>query len=196
MGIAENHREDDQFAGLIRSGSVDEFASFVNRHRKQVIRICRGYVGSAEDAEDIAQDVFIEFYNSLNRFRGESRLSTWLFRIAINKSLNHIRDNRRKFRVYRSADASGEEVLNVSRIDGVTDSDVINQDHSRALHSAIDALPDNQKTAFILNKYEDLSYREIAEVMETSHSSVESLIFRAKQNLQKSLADYFEKNLK
>lgn len=196
LGITENHTEDNRLVSLIVSGSTDAFGEFVSRYRDQVIRICRGYLGSVEDAEDVAQDVFLEFYRSLHRFRGESQLSTWLFRIAITRSLNYIRDNRKRFRVYRSTESSGEDILLGSPVEEMADTKLIDEDHRIALHNAIDALPDKQKTAFILNKYQDLSYHEIAEVMETTHSSVESLLFRAKQNLQKSLSDYFEKNLR
>lgn len=181
--------------GAIRGGDRRSFSQIVLKYREPVIRICRGYVGSFEDAEDLAQEIFVELYRSAGSFRGDSSVATWIYRIAINKSLNFVRDNRKKFSVFRSADSAGERVLYNSTGDNESDRDIMNSEHAKAIHLALDKLPANQKTAFILNKYEELSYKEISAIMKISHSSVESLIFRAKQNLQKSLLDYYQKNI-
>lgn len=191
------HKQDDHsLITAMKAGDRKAYSFIVSEYRSSVIRICRGYVGSIEDAEDIAQDVFVELFRSADRFRGDASLATWIYRIAITRSINFLRDNRKKFRVYRSTNFAGEKVLENSQSSLRVDTEMINADHRKALHFAIDRLPANQKKVFILNKYEDLSYKDIADVLEISHSSVESLIFRAKQSLQKSLAEYYKNNFR
>ena len=128
-------------------------------------------------------DVFI----SISNFKGQSKLSTWIYRIALNRTLNHQRFKKAKKRIHT--------VLSLFHLSPKEDiSDFIhpgilleNKELSESLYRAIDQLPDKQKMAFILRHLEDLSYAEIAETMQTTLSSVESLLFRAKQNLQKIL---------
>jgi RNA polymerase sigma-70 factor (ECF subfamily) len=188
---------DDAFlVDAIKSGDRTSFVRLVTKYRESVIRICRGYVGSHEDAEDLAQEVFVELFRSISKFRGDSRFSTWLYRLAVNKSLNFLRYHKKRFRVYRSSESTGEESLLNSPGEAESDTAVVDSDHRMALRRALDRLPDNQRTAFILNKYEELSYNDVAAVMDTTLSTVESLIFRARQNLQKYLSDYYEKNIR
>lgn len=176
------------------------FTLLIDKYQKMVVNTCRGFVTSYADAEDLAQDVFIELYESLPEFRQESKLSTWIYRITVNKSLNFIRKKNR-VTFYESItsifgrDGNG----NHNPIESFSSNEADVAINSKELHlelkQAINSLPNNQKIAFILNKYQDLSYKEVAEVMEISLSSVESLIFRAKLNLQKLLSDYYKKNL-
>jgi RNA polymerase sigma-70 factor (ECF subfamily) len=154
-------------------------------------------VHNREDAEDIAQDVFIEVYRNIPRFRADSKLSTWLYRIAINRSLNHIRDNKKNkwfhsFEDEVEAKNTQLQQLQSSKSDQ-PEFELENKQRAIILHEAINSLPKNQKVAFTLSKYEELSYQEIAEVMELSVSSVESLLFRAKKGLQKKLYKCYKK---
>ena len=182
----------------LQQGDEHAFRSLVENYKKIVINTCFGIVHHQEDAEDIAQEVFIEVFRSVRNFRADAKLSTWLYRISVNRSLNFIRDNKNKKRIHSIDDLvqnkhSGLLSLSATRSDhpGLK---FENSQRAEMLHLAVDSLPDNQKVAFTLNKYEDLSYQEIAEVMAISLSSVESLIHRAKKNLQKKLYDYYKKN--
>lgn len=173
------------------------FAVLVDRYQKLVVNTCRGFVNSYADAEDLAQDVFIELFESLPDFRNESKLSTWIYRIAVNKSLNYVRKRKREtfFDNITSFFGSSEGKNGNSKIDfssNEADTDIKTKELRLELKSAINALPENQKIAFILNKYQDLSYKEVSEVMDISLSSVESLLFRAKGNLQKSLSNFYK----
>lgn len=173
------------------------FAVLVDRYQKLVVNTCRGFVSSYADAEDLAQDVFIELFESLPDFRHESKLSTWIYRIAVNKSLNFVRKRKREtfFDSITSFFGSTEDKNGNSSIDfssNEADTDIKSKEQRIELKRAINSLPENQKIAFILNKYQDLSYKEVAEVMEISLSSVESLLFRAKGNLQKSLSNFYK----
>lgn len=177
------------------------FRLLVESHQQSVMRTCYSLVQNMEDAKDLAQDVFIEILRSASSFRGSAKLSSWIYRIAVNKSLNHMKRSRRRetFNLFSFQDRNGaviEEKIQDSNPLNAGDSAMEEKELKQALHSAVNRLPVNQKIAFTLHKYEDLPYKEIAEVMSVSLSSVESLIHRAKFNLQKYLTTYYHSNLK
>jgi RNA polymerase sigma-70 factor (ECF subfamily) len=180
----------------LQEGDEKAFRQLVEKYQQLVVNTCFGLVHNTEDAEDIAQDVFIEVFLSIHKFRSDSKISTWLYRIAVNRSLNFIRDNKRR-KWFRSVDETnapdGKDAYKISGEPGSPDTDMENSQRTELLHEAIDSLPKNQRVAFTLNKYEDLSYKEISEVMQVSLSSVESLIHRAKKNLQKKLYTCYKK---
>jgi RNA polymerase sigma-70 factor, ECF subfamily len=173
------------------------FKLLVEKYQSVVYNACYHLVRQYDDAEDIAQEVFIEVFESITQFRQESKLSTWLYRIAINKSLNHLRKNKwgKLFKTIEHY-LSGE--INVKfDIEDTTANDtpenIEYKERGKMLQLAIDSLPKNQRIAFTMHKLEDLSYQQIAGIMELSLSSVESLIHRAKLNLQKRLLNYYKK---
>lgn len=189
---------DSKIIKQLKQGNETAFKNMVERYQKPVINICYGLLQNREDAEDIAQDIFIEVFRKIQDFREDSKLSTWLYRIAVNRSLNHIRDHK-KHRWFRSFDDEVSEKSKKFLQVEVAKSDqpeykLENQQRALILKEAINCLPKNQKVAFILCKYEDLSYQEIAEVMELSVSSVESLLFRAKKGLQRKLYQCYKKS--
>jgi RNA polymerase sigma-70 factor (ECF subfamily) len=176
------------------------FEELVNRYQPLVVKTCRGFVNSYVDAEDLAQEVFIEVYQSLSGFRNESKLSTWLYRIAVNKSLNYVRKQKRSnfmlsIETFFGGKGNTKENLELEDTSSVSpEGRITSRENRLILKRSINALPENQRIAFILSKYQDLSYKEIAEVMNVSVSSVESLLFRAKSNLQKKLVNEIEKS--
>lgn len=183
------------------SGSQAAFNQLIEKYQELVVNTCMGFLHQQSDAEDVAQEVFIEMYESLPKFRAESKLSTWLYRIAVNKSLNYLRGNKVR-KVMQSIEAffTGRDDSDDApmQIEAGADSEatyhIENEERSKALKQAMSNLPKNQRIAFVLNKYDELPYKEIAEVMNTSLSSVESLIHRAKRNLQKDLIHFYKKN--
>lgn len=181
----------------LKQGNESAFKELVETYRNMVVNTCFGLLHNTEDAEDVAQDVFIEVFRSVASFRADSKISTWLYRIAVNRSLNFIRDNkkRRWFQSFDDVMESKKEALNQLNYQSSDDpeSEMENSQRALLLHEAIDSLPENQRVAFTLNKYEDLAYKEISEVMNLSVSSVESLIHRAKKNLQKKLYKCYQK---
>lgn len=154
------------------------------------------FLQNKEDAEDLTQEVFIEVYNSLQKFKGESSVSTWIYRITVNKSLDHLRKKNRKkrfgFMTSLFNKESGEMNLDAGHFEhpGVL---LEKKELSRALFEAIDTLSENQKTAFILFHIEELSQKEIGEVMSLSAKAVESLIARAKAALRIQLEGIYKK---
>ena len=181
----------------LKQGNESAFRELVDSYRQLVVNACFGLLHNIDDAEDVAQEVFIEVFRSIDKFRADSKISTWLYRIAINRSLNFMRDNKklRWFRSLNDAVGSKKEMLNqmVSDHSDTPEFDMEHCQRALLLHEAIDSLPEKQRVAFTLNKYEDLTYKEISEVMKLSVSSVESLIHRAKKSLQKKLYHFYKK---
>ena len=187
---------DLEIVNNIKKGDNYAFKALVESHQALVLNTCRGFLHNEDDALDVAQDVFIEAYRSIKKFRGDSRISTWLYRIAVNKSLNFIRDNK-KHKLLNSIDVmykGGEKHIENASNPELPDAEFERHERSYVLNRAIDELSKKQKTAFILNKYDKLSYKEISDVMNKSVSSVESLLFRAKKNLQEKLINYYKEN--
>lgn len=187
---------DNELIHRLINGNEDAFKQLVEQYKGLVYNTCYHITRNIEDAEDIAQDVFVEIYESINKFRNESKLSTWLYRIAINKSLNHIRKYKWKSKVSSIENFfTGDKSTKLE----IEDPDANNSpgnieytERGRVLQNALNSLSENQRIAFTLSKYDELSYQEISEVMNLSLSSVESLIHRAKLNLQKKLVDYYK----
>jgi len=154
-----------------------------------------GILQNTADAEDLAQEVFIQCFRSVKDFKGDSKISTWLYRITVSRSLDHLRAQKRKKRFgfmqsLFSSDSNEPLVEQASFVHpGVQ---LENKERAAILFKALEKLPANQKSAFILHKTEGLSYQEVAQVLDISVSSVESLMFRAKTNLRKYLKEYYE----
>jgi RNA polymerase sigma factor (sigma-70 family) len=180
----------------LKQGEEAAFKQIVESWQNMVYNTAMGILQNAEDAEDVAQEVFVQVFESIKSFKAESKLSTWLYRITVSKSLDHLRRKKRKkrFAFIQSLFGSDEKTA-IEAPDfhhpGVT---LDNKERAAVLFKAINQLPENQKIAFTLHKQEGLSYQEVSEVMKTSLSSIESLMHRAKNNLKKWLINYYENN--
>ncbi len=190
---------DSDLISSLQKGSESAFRQLVDTYQHKVYNTCLGFLQNEEDAEETAQDVFIEIYKSVSSFRGDAKLSTWIYRIATTKSLELIRKQKRKKRfAFLSSLSGGDQDYENTKHASFEHPGVIleNKEHAKTLFTAMNELPESQKAAFTLHKVEGLPYQEIADVLNTSIASVESLMFRAKKNLQKSLRNYYEKNFK
>lgn len=182
----------------VSEGDSSAGRQFVDNHQVNIYNVCYSFLQNEQDAEDLAQEVFIEAIRNAVKFRGDAKLSTWLYRIAVNRSLNHMRDNRKR-RFWRDIDSLIGFNLNSEDEESGESGPFVNEDHLEQqeqklmIGKAIQSLPENQRIAFTLNKLEDLSYAEVAGVMQTSLSSVESLIHRARVGLQTRLKKYYLK---
>jgi RNA polymerase sigma factor (sigma-70 family) len=177
-----------ELISLIQAKDEAAFRQLVERHQHMVYNTALGLLQNAGDAEDTAQEVFIQVYKSAHQFRGESSISTWLYKITVTKSLDLIRSKKRKKRfafVTGLFGHSGEQLYDAPDLHhpGVV---LDKKEDAALLFSMIAKLPETQKTAFILNKLEGLAYAEIAAIMEISESAVDSLLQRARQNLKKT----------
>lgn len=188
---------DSDFIQQLKQHDQGAFKQLVLKYQQMVLNICLGYVRNRDDAWDLAQEVFLDVHIQIDKFRSDAKLSTWIYKIAVNKSLNYIRDNKKAKSNLRLVPNTKNELPEINIPAGKeqqSDYKIENEERKKRLDSAIGSLPQNQQSAFILSKFDDKSYREIAEIMDVSLSSVESLLFRAKQNLQKKLLDCY-KNL-
>ncbi|HWB63024.1 MAG TPA: RNA polymerase sigma factor [Chitinophagales bacterium] len=186
---------ENELIALLKQGNELAFKNLVEGFRIRVYNTCLGIVQSAPDAEDISQEVFVEVFRSVQHFKAEAKLSTWIYRIAVTKSLDHLRSKKRKkrFAFMKNLYKDNSNELRFEKGDFVHPGvEMENKELASYLFKAIEQLPENQKAAFTLNKIEGLSYQEVSEVMKMTLSSVESLMFRAKQNLQKILSDYYD----
>ncbi len=150
-----------------------------------------------ENAEDVAQEVFAEIFQSIKHFKADAKLSTWVYRIAVTKSLEFIRNKNRKKRAGFLLPLFGmEDTLEADKAGAFYHPGVAmeNKQRSAVLFKAIARLPETQQACFVLNKVEGLSYAEVAEIVNKPVSAVESLLVRAKQNLQKWLEGYYREN--
>jgi RNA polymerase sigma-70 factor (ECF subfamily) len=182
---------DNSIINKMMDGDQLAFREFVDHHSQLVFNTCLGFLHNQADAEDVSQEVFIKVYNSLKSFRMESKISTWLYRIAINQSINYIRNNRKqKFAksIENFFSNSKDEIFEISDTNAQTDSYVENKERAANMQKALNSLPENQKIAFTLSKFNDKSYNEISEIMNISIPSVESLIYRARKKTAKEIA--------
>jgi RNA polymerase sigma factor (sigma-70 family) len=175
--------------------SNDEFRRVFQLYKNRVFNTALGLVQNRHDAEDVTQEVFVSLYQNLTTFRGDAQLLTWIYRITVNKSLDFLKAKQAKKRsgFIISLFGSKTEPEKPIEIPDFVHPGVLleKQEAAKTLFKAIQQLPEQQKVAFTLAKVEGLSYQEISKILQVSLSSVESLLFRAKQNLQKGLHDFY-----
>lgn len=164
-----------------------------NQHARSVFNLALQYVQNTEDAQEIAQDVFVAVHEKIDEFRGDAAISTWIYRITVNKSLDFLKKKQRKKRWAKILPFGNTEEAPHFDHPGVLMED---KEAMENLFRMINALPEQQKTALILSKIEQLSLKEIAEIMGMGTKGVESLLFRAKENLKKKIAQAKDENKK
>ncbi len=188
---------DKEIISALQKKSESAFKALVSQFQDRVYNTCLGLLQQPEEAEEAAQDVFIEVYRSIDRFRGDAKLSTWIYRVATTKSLERIRKQKtqKRFAFLQSLTGANQKYNEPISFDhpGVV---LENKEHARVLFHSISTLPENQRTVFTLHKVEGLPYQEIADILQITVSSVESLMFRGKKNLRKKLKIYYEKSFK
>ena len=180
----------------LQQGDESAFKKLIDEWQDMVYNTALGIVQNADDADDITQEVFIQVYQSVSSFKGESKLSTWLYRITVSKALDHEKKKKRKKRfgfVQSLFGGQEEEQLHPVEFNhpGVQ---LEKKEKAGELFDALKQIPDNQRIAFTLHKLEGQSYQEIAEIMDTSLFAVESLMGRAKRNLKKIMEKYYREN--
>jgi RNA polymerase sigma-70 factor, ECF subfamily len=172
------------FVNKLKAGEKSAFNELVGLYSDKVINTCYRFLLDEKDAEDISQEVFIEVFQSIKLFRGDSNLSTWIYRIAVTKSLDEIKKKKRIKRI-----ASIGRILDLDDVADwigggqMPDKSIIENEKMREIKQALSKLPDNQRVAFTLSKIEGYSNAEIAEIMNTTIEAVESLIYRAKKTV-------------
>ena len=188
--------KEQEFIDNLRARKQFAYGKLIDDFQQKVFATCISFVPNKEDAEDIAQEVFVEVFNSINRFKGNSKLSTWIYRITTNKCLEFIRkkNSKKRFGFLQSIMGNDIPVDKTSYFTEMNHPGIIleNKEKSETLFHAINKLPEDQKTVFTLHKVDGKSYQEISDITEKSLSSVESLMFRAKKNLQNLLENFYK----
>lgn len=182
-----------ELVNLLKQKDRAAFKSVVETWQNMVYNTALGILQNEHDAEDVTQEVFMQAYESVASFKGASKFSTWLYRITISKAADHIRKKKTKKRFAFIQSLYGKNDEPVIEPPDFFHPGILmeNKENASVLFKAMNKLPQNQKTAFVLNKVEGLSYTEIAEVLDTSSSAVDALLQRAKGNLKKILLEYY-----
>ena len=187
---------DQQLVKAILTGDNGALKELIIRYQDMVLNTCYKVLRSKEDAEDIAQEVFIETYRSVATLRNEENLSFWLYRVSLNKSLNFLKHKSNSFlksvlhldSLFEKDEEDSDSSFPVSDED--PGRELEEKERQEILIKAVDTLPSSQQKAFILHYYENLSLKETGKVLGLTQSSVESLLFRAKANLRKRCSKY------
>jgi len=183
-----------EIISALRSGDTRAFENLLDQFQDKVYRSCLSYLPNAQEAEDIAQEVFVEVYQSIHKFEAKSSLSTWIYRITTNKCLEHLRKKKAKKRFGFLQSISGGEIEEDKR------AYLSDYNHPGAkleakeklalLQKAVESLPDSQRVVITLFYFEQKSQKEIGKITGRSVSSVESLLFRAKKKLETLLGPH------
>ncbi len=177
-----------------KAGDESAFVRLVERNQARVFATVSRFVGQAATAEDLVQEVFLRVFRTAKRYKATARFSTWLYRIAVNLSLNAIRSSS-KLRLVplESQDEDSDwrgEIPDEQAIE--PDEALDGAELGEAVRRAVDKLPETQKIATILHRYEHMSYEEVAQVLECSTMAVKSLLSRARMNLRESLKRFLK----
>jgi len=179
----------------VRDDDALAFAELVDLYQHRLVTVMNHLVGNKEEAEDLAQEVFLRVYRSRKKYRPRAKFSTWLFTIANNLALNALRTRQRKPSVPLEARDSGPlgprpaEQL-VHNRDQAPGDRLDHLELAAVIQIALEGLNERQRAAVVLNKFEDMNYAEIAEVMDLTTKAVKSLLSRARENLRETLKDY------
>jgi len=188
---------DQEIIGQILKGDRNRYKLLVERYQSIVFRTCMGFLHNKEDADDLTQDIFIQTYQTLPAYKGEASFATWIYRITVNASLNKIRKSSKSNFLQRLENVFGSEKGKEYNLP-ISDAEnpetlIIQAERNEWVAKALNSLPEKQRTAIVLSKYDDLSQREIAVIMETTEGAVEALIQRAKANLREKLSAFSKK---
>jgi RNA polymerase sigma-70 factor (ECF subfamily) len=191
--ITDRELSSEELMARVAKGDNDAFEILVNRHQTSVLSLIYRFIGDRTRAKDLAQEVFLRVWQSARSYEPRAKFTTWIYRITANLCLNELKSSRRKkwLQFLRFGDNLENTVEETLVDDRPSPEDLLlAKERSRQIANALQSLPENQRMALILKRYDDLSYQEIARVISCSVSAVESLLVRAKRSLQEKLKNY------
>ena len=188
-------RSDVELMLAVQAGDEGAFSVLVDRHRSAIVNLTYRYLKNRADADDVAQEVFLRVYRARKRYQPKAKFTTWLYRVAVNASLNEARSRKSRaiFGAATLAPGDDESPAGPAVADGTAPAPPVEAERSelRALvRRAVDQLPDRQRMALILNKFHGLSYEDLAETLELTVPAVKSLLVRARENVRKAIEPY------
>jgi len=186
-------RSDVQLMLGVRAGDEASFELLLRRYRIPLVNFLYRMVRNSAQAEDLAQEVFLRVYRARKEYAPSAKFTTWLFRIATNLALNSIRDGRHRqmdVSIDQTVDDGEQEQARIDVADKSPDIEqrLLERDRATMIRCAVDALPDKQRAAVLLHKYQEMDYADIARALECSESALKSLLFRAYETLRVELA--------
>jgi RNA polymerase sigma-70 factor, ECF subfamily len=202
VAVAENHHAAGDFGQMddatimleLRAGNMAGFDFLIQKYRKPIIHFMYRMVHNQAVAEELAQEVFLRVYRSRETYRAEARFSTWLYRIATNLGVNHARDTRHEraaSTIYLDeADAETGTTPDVADTTPSAEANLLRRERLNAIRQHVMALPERQRMAVLMHKYEGMDYKQIGDVLKLSESATKSLLFRAYQTLREKLKDF------
>lgn len=192
--LAESDEASDVTLMLrVRDGDLEAFETLVTRHQHSVVGTAAKMLGGAADAEDIAQQVFVRVWKHAARYQPSAKFTTWLMTITRNLVFNELRRRRRSQQV--SMDSDEGDTIRHQFVDEqavAPSEEILDSELKEAIDAAIASLPETQRLAIVLRRYEGMPYEEIAEVLKTSVPAVKSILFRARAELKARLKKYLE----
>jgi RNA polymerase sigma-70 factor (ECF subfamily) len=191
-GRTPEDAEDIRLMALVGAGDEGAFEQLVERHQRLVIGTVGRMLGSGSDAEDIAQQVFVRVWKNAKRYEPRAKFTTWLLKITRNLVFNELRRRSRHPQVPLQSESDEEERPLKDEQAVAPDASLLDHELQEAVDAAIANLPETQRMAVVLRRYEELSYEEIADALDQSVSAVKSLLFRARTELRESLQRYLK----
>jgi len=186
--------DDAQVMLRVREGDDDAFNYLVERYRRPMISFMYRMVHNAAIAEELAQEVFLRVYRSRGSYSADAKFTTWLYRIATNLAVNHARDHKQERPEQKASldEVNRETGQPIDVADDVpsVEQTMLRRERGRAIRQRVEALPERQRLAVMMHKYQELDYRQIAEVLKLSESATKSLLFRAYQTLRGELKEF------
>jgi RNA polymerase sigma-70 factor (ECF subfamily) len=189
-GKSNEGAEDVRLMQLVGRGDTKAFEELVERHQALVAGTVARMLGSNSDVEDIAQQVFIRVWKSARRYKPRAKFTTWLLKITRNLVFNELRRTKRRAQVPLDPAAGADESALKDESNPTPDASLLEAELQQAIEEAVMHLPDTQRMALVLRRYEQLSYEQIAEVLDLSVPAVKSVLFRARTELRSRLSRY------
>jgi len=190
---AGGSKEDDEDVRLMRlvgTGDTQAFEELIERHQSLVAGTVARMLGSNSEVEDIAQQVFIRVWKSAGRYTPRAKFTTWLLKITRNLVFNELRRTRRRAYVPIQTESEAEEIPLKDETSPMPDASLLENELQEAIEKAITELPERQRMALVLRRYEELNYEQIAEILDLSVPAVKSILFRARAELRARLSKY------
>lgn len=184
-------RSDVQLMLDVKAGDAESFDFLLQKYRSPLVNFLGRMVRDRATAEDLAQEVFLRVYRARAQYTPSAKFTTWIFRIATNLALNSIRDTKyQRMSVSLDAPADGDDAppMELPAPEMRIDEHLVERDRAEFIRRAIMALPEKQRAAVLLHKYEEMDYGEIAKILECSESALKSILFRAYETLRVQLA--------
>jgi RNA polymerase sigma-70 factor, ECF subfamily len=185
---------DAEFMLRVKAGDEAAFDFLVQKYRRPMVSFMYRMAHNAAAAEDLAQEVFLRVYRSRQTYEASAKFTTWLYRIATNLAVNHARDTRKERpEVTVSLDEPDEETgttMDVRDASMTAEENLVRQERLAAIRSKVEALPERQRLAVIMHKYQQMDYKQIADVLKLSESATKSLLFRAYETLREQLKNF------